>query len=211
MESIEILEWLKSNVSIAQFFAYTCLTITSIIVAILSLNFSYRQHYGWKPILMFVKKGMQGGQVSEKYLINEQEENGFHMYAWIQFDLWNRHTYPIVIEEASVKFFQDILDRSREGSAKKDALWVLMSPGGHQYRERFVIDSGKHHSFNLLAQMKKDQSLDDIDGKVNISLTYFDPRNKKSKNISISENYDFKSLKTKHQKAVDSAKRFFRI
>lgn len=211
MDIIKVLEFLKSNVTTAQLIAYTCLTITTIIIAILSLKFSYRQHYGWKPILMLVTKGMQAGKIDSEYLINDQKSDDFHMYAWIQFDFWNRHTYPIVIEKASVRFSQDILDRSREGNAKKDALWVFMSKTGHQYRERFVIESGKHHSFNLLAQMKRDQSLDAIDAKVRVSVTYFDPRKKKSNKISISENYDFIKLKTKHQKLIDAAKRFFRF
>lgn len=104
MENVALFDWLRANVSIAQFFAYTSLTVTTAIVAILSLKFSYRQHYGWKPIVMIVRKGMQGGEINDEELIKEVEETGFRLYAWVQFDLWNRHNYPIVVEDASITF-----------------------------------------------------------------------------------------------------------
>lgn len=77
---------------------------------------------------------------------------------------------------------------------------------GHQYRERFVLENGKHHSFNLLAQFKEGQSLDSIDGAVKVSVSYFDPRKKKIKSVSVSENYDFKPAKTRYGKYLDKAK-----
>lgn len=195
METSEVVAWLRLNVPIAQFFAYTSLTVTTAIVAMLSLRFSYRQHYGWKPILLLVSRGLKGGGISD----GTDEPSTF---AWICFDLWNRHTYPIVVESAEVKFSQDILDRSELGRGKKGQSWILQE-NGPALTERFVLNNGTHKSFDLTTRLAKNQSINAIDAQVTITVRYFDPRHKKSRSLVIREPYNFKPFET----GVDTLKR----
>lgn len=189
---MEYLDWLRKNVAVAQFFAYTSLTVTTAIVAVLSLRFSFRQHHGWKPILLLVTRGLKGGSLSDDGASAEEDEGRLGVFAWVTFDLWNRRTYPIVIEDVRVSFSQDILSRKNEGISRKDDVWTLMRDG-HHLRDRFVLDNGKHHTFILHAKMKEDQSLDSIDGYITIKVRYFDPRRKNSRVMTLREPYNFRA------------------
>lgn len=187
---MEIFLWLKENVAVAQFFAYTSLTVTTAIVAVLSLRFSYRQHYGWRPILLLVNRGLKGGTIDQEGEFCDPEKGTSGMFAWIVFDLWNRRTYPIVLESVTVTFSQDILDYSGVGRLRKGAKWRLIEDG-YKFEDRFVLDNGKHHSFNLNALMAPEQSLDRIDCTVILKVQYFDPRRHKSKTLVIAQPYNF--------------------
>jgi len=196
---LQILNWLGENVAVAQFFAYLSLTVTTAIVAILSLKFSFRQHYGWKPILLFVNRGISSVMRTENSKKPRQDsEPG--IYAWVTFELWNRRTYPIVVEKVLATFSQDILDRSKEGQSELHSDWILLAEG-HRCRERFVIENGKHHRFDLYARMKDGQSqniqdtfdrLDLLDGAIEIKITYFDPRRKRLRKIATTGQYSFR-------------------
>lgn len=191
---VEYIGWLRENVAVAQFFAYTSLTVTTAIVAVLSLRFSYRQHYGWSPILLLVTRGLKGGGLTDD---GEQVSsyNGLPVIlAWVTFDLWNRRTYPIVIEDVRVTFTQDILNRKNEGTCGNDDAWILHRDG-HHHRNRFVLDNGKHYSFALHAKMKDHQSLDAIDCDIIIKIQYFDPRRRKSLQLTLREPYNFHPAK----------------
>lgn len=188
---MEFFDWLRANVAVAQFFAYTALTITTAIVALLSLKFSFRQHYGWNPILLLVNRGLMGGAFTDSGERSDNKETSSGIFAWVTFDLWNRRTYPIVIEHVCISFSQDILERKYQGRSKGEDVWVL-TRDGHELRERFVLDNGKHHSFSLAARMQTDQSLDDINCEVEIKVKYFDPRRKKRQKMVLKEPYNFR-------------------
>lgn len=191
---MEFIAWLKENVAVAQFFAYTSLTLTTALVASLSLRFSYRQHYGWSPILLLVNRGIKAGTIDQDGEFCDPGKGKSGIFAWIMFDLWNRRTYPIVLERVTVSFSQDILDYSSSGSAKRGDKWILMDDG-YKFQDRFVVDNGKHHSFNLNALLKPEQSLDGIDGKVTLTIQYFDPRRHKSKKLVITQPYNLHPVK----------------
>lgn len=191
---MEIFLWLKENVAVAQFFAYTSLTVTTALVAILSLTFSYRQHYGWRPILLLVNRGLKAGTIDQDGEFCDPETGTSGMFAWIMFDLWNRRTYPIVLESVTVTFSQNILDYSEVVRLRKGAKWRLIE-GGYKFEDRFALDNGKHHSFNLNARLLSEQSLDGIDGTVTLKVQYFDPRRHKSKTLVISQPYNFHPAK----------------
>lgn len=195
MTDFSPLDTLKDNVAVAQFIAYTCLTLTTALVAALSLRFTYRQHYGWKPFLLLVTRGMKGLPTNPNET-SDVDGMPLGFYAWLQFDLWNRHNYPIVVEYVAVRFTQDILDRSNDNKIEKDAVWFLAGEEGYRHVQRFVLDAGKHHSFDLSAKMKV-QNLDTIDGDVIVSVTYFDPRKRKSVKMLINHVFNFKPNSTK--------------
>ncbi len=191
---MEFIDWLRANVAVAQFFAYIMLTITTAIVAILSLRFSYRQHHGRKPILLLVNHGLKSEKITKDEEFNDIEDDMPSTFAWMSFDLWNRRTYPIVIENVHVCLSQDIFDRRNDGRTRKDDVWILRKDG-YELSQRFVLDNGKHHSFNFHGAIKADQSLDAIDCEAAIKIQYFDPRRKKSQRIVLREPYNFRSAK----------------
>ncbi len=74
-----------------QLIAYSALTCASVIVASVSLIFGYHQNFGWKPILF--PTSIEIGHVGDnKYRLN------------IEFKVWNRRKYPIVVLTQDVDF-----------------------------------------------------------------------------------------------------------
>ena len=75
-----------------QVVAYISLTLTTIIVGIAALIFTYRNNFGWKPRCLHIKDGF-----------------GHPLYQpemWtflLTFDVWNMRKYPIAIKSISVR------------------------------------------------------------------------------------------------------------
>lgn len=173
------------NVEIAQFIAYICLTLTSVIVSTVSLRFSYRQNFGWRPILLVSSHGLKSSDH------DKPEDATTEMDATLKFEVWNRHSYPIVIESAGVRFYQVLLDSNkRRFRGRKD--WYIRSNGQCFYRDRSVVKNGEHFIFDLSAPMKP-QSLDGIDDNLDIQVQYFDPRRNRHRTLAIKYRYHFKA------------------
>jgi hypothetical protein len=74
-----------------QWIASTALTVASLIVAVVALRFSYRSNHGWAPIIYIIRQGLS-------HMGNGEEK------LTIQFEVWNRRKYPIVINACGVSF-----------------------------------------------------------------------------------------------------------
>ena len=171
------------NVALAQFIAYSCLTVTSVIVAIVSLRFSYRQNFGWPPLLLVSTHGMQSefGKGKDESI----------MFATVFFEIWNRRTYPIILEGSQVKFRQDILEASSP-SLDRETNWWVDNPSHCSNPERLVVKKGEHHSFELVVPIKKGQMLDRVDGMIEIEVTCFDPRRERDYKLNQKYRYFLK-------------------
>lgn len=184
MSWTEFLTNLSLNVPLAQLSAYTTLTLTSIIVATVSLRFSYRQNFGWRPLLIVSTHGMESPF--------GPDADPDKVLAVVEFEVWNRHTYPLIIDGVDVKFRQDILADSESRVDNENPWWV--SDKSHcSYMERLVVKNGEHQSFRLSLPMKKGQSLDVIDDLIDIHVLCFDPRRERKYKIKQKYHYHFKS------------------
>lgn len=193
---MELPEWLRSFLDsvvpyapVAQVLAYTTLTLTSIIVATVSLRFSYRQNFGWKPILIVATHGMNAKPVTSD---KDGEADFFLTSATLIFEVWNRHTYPIVIDGLDVNFEQDFIDHNAHLTTEK-VRWYIEPKGRCTYLDRVVVKNGEHHQFTLEAPMMKGQSLDAIDGPATIRVSYYDPRRNRRRRFNVAYRFHFKS------------------
>src|ERR1700741_2491930 len=75
-----------------QWIASTALTLASVTVAVVAATFNYRQNRGWKPAILVLSQG-------------------FDIVAWIDFEVWNRRKYPIVVHGVVIKFGNVKLDQ----------------------------------------------------------------------------------------------------
>lgn len=173
------------NVAIAQFIAYVCLTLTSIIVASVSLRFAYRQNFGWKPLLLVSTHGMESefGEGKDESLIR----------LVVAFEVWNRRTYPIILDGVEVSFNQDILQASAI-RLDNESPWWIAPKSRCSYMERLVVKNGEHHAYTLSALMKTDQSLDDIDDMIEVDVICFDPRRETTFHLKQKYHFHFKSV-----------------
>lgn len=190
---MELPEWLRSFLDsivpyapVAQVVAYTTLTFTSLIVAMVSLRFSFRQNFGWKPILIVATHGLQGKPAKSG------KESIFLTSATLVFEVWNRHTYPIVLDGIDVTFDQDFIDHNAH-STTDEQRWYIAPKGRCMYLDRVVVKNGEHHQFTIDAPMKKGQSLDAIDGPAFLKISYYDPRRNRRRQIKIKYRFHFKS------------------
>jgi hypothetical protein len=62
-----------------QWIAPTAPAVASVIVAVVALAFNYRQNRGWKPVILVLQCGFD------------------QPFASIEFEVWNRRKYPVVI------------------------------------------------------------------------------------------------------------------
>src|SRR5262249_22871031 len=120
-----------------QWVASTALTLASITVATVAAIFSYRQNYGWKPILLVLTHSFFG-----------------HDVAWVDFEFWNRRKYPLVVHGVEIKFGNVVLDQPppTEGKAGDWSTWhnTLCQ------REHVRLEPASHHLFQPRVPFKKE-------------------------------------------------------
>jgi len=113
-----------------QWIASTALTLASVTIAVVAATFSYRQNYGWKPVVLVLAQGFDGPKSTEDDYI-----------AWIDFEFWNRRKYPVVVHLVEIKFGKLMLDHPGE-----TAPWYIF----HNkliHREHVRFDPASHHRF----------------------------------------------------------------
>src|SRR4051812_38123321 len=86
------LDWLRATAPVFQLLAYMTLTLVSVLVAIFSAVFTYRNSFGWKP-LAFV--ALHSAAISVTSPVK----------ASLEFEIWNRRKYPIVVRSMELRFF----------------------------------------------------------------------------------------------------------
>jgi len=157
---------------LAQFIAYVTLTLTGITVAIVSLRYSFRQNFGWEPLLLITGHGLRGGgslTLDDAYV------------ATLSFEFWNSRTYPLAVRSISVEFsdFKFLPDLKRD-EFKTD--WYLEHRGrGHLHAQSVVPPKG-HTPYEFIAPFPK-RTLDDLSVEVSVTVSFFDPRRNKTEQI----------------------------
>lgn len=162
---MEDTSWLQ----IAQFIAYVSLTVTGITVAIASLFISYRNNFGWNPVIFISKIGMKGDAAND----------GGRTYATMAFEFWNRRTYPLVLRRVRIETFGlDIDDQHLLGQSEGDT-WYFSGKNNALFWKQQTVEPKTHAEINFSARMLKGQSLDAIDAVLKVTVYYYDPRRNK--------------------------------
>ena len=167
------------ELAIAQFVAYVSLTIAGLTVAIVSLRFSYRQNFGWDPLLLITSHGLRS------YMV--------HGYAaTLSMEFWNRRKYPLVLRVVTVNF--SVLDLEEPGPHKvgDEPTWTMNAARKCMYyRREEALEPNGHKKLLVEAPFKK-RSLDDLVDEMTITATYYDPRQNKSLEIKKKFTYRLK-------------------
>ncbi|WP_300393165.1 hypothetical protein [Henriciella sp.] len=168
------------ELAIAQFIAYVTLTLTGITVAVVSLRFSYRQNFGWKPLVFVPGHGMRGGGDTPEL---------YHIVLPVEF--WNRRTYPLVLRSIMVEF-SDMKFETSKVSHSPDRLWYIHTHGKASYRGGDTVAGKEHLQLELDAPFAK-RSLDDFATEISVKAIFYDPRTNKTDTVKTSYSMDFRS------------------
>lgn len=180
--------WLTQYVSVAQFVAYVSLTVGTFTVSLLSLMFSFRQQMGWKPIVVFKSYGIKGGNINFDSP-NILGANG-RLYCSVEFEIWNRRKYPIVINVVDVSFSGDFIDNYGILLNQKEKNWSGRGSSAVS-RKRMVVGGGEHLSFELISKVKDGTSFDNLEESVVVKFSCLDPVRGKYFKIAAEELYGF--------------------
>jgi len=144
---------------ILQLVAYTCLTAASVIVAIVSALFGYRQNFGWSPIVLVTSHGIgAGGEHKDRF------------DALLDFEFWNRRKYPVQV--AGVKVTIDTVEFIYE-PAMHERGWSRVGDSFYSH-PKARLEPGAHEGFMFSAPFKR-VSLDTLTANATVEITYFDP------------------------------------
>lgn len=161
---------------IAQFIAYVTLTITGLIVAIVSVRFSYLQNFGWKPIFMRTTLGLKGIGGKDQFA------------ATMQFEFWNRRKYPVIVRSLVLHFKDLEFIPNHTTAAGEKPLWYIRKDGLVSYRKEHAVSPSDHLSFDFEAPFEK-RTLDDLRAQIKIEVIYFDPRLNKNRALKLEDVY----------------------
>lgn len=167
-------------IQLAQLVAYSMLTLSSILVASVSLMFGYRQNFGWKPIALVTSHGFSGGKVDGYY------------GATLDIEIWNRRRYPVVVRHIEVKSQVIEFERSLQGWTYPDN-WLVNRKNQIISRTEISLDPSGKASLSFELPFKK-RTLDDLVDLFTIRINYFDPRLAKLKTINIEHKFHFAML-----------------
>lgn len=165
-----------------QFIAYVTLTITGITVAIISLRQSYRSNFGWPPILLDVTYGLKSKKIEDR----------LGMAVFVDLELWNRRTYPVVLRNMKVSSSRLEFDQ-KYGRSHPDDNWVFHNSKNADYRPKHVLSGGEHRELVFEGTLFEGQSLDDLDTDIEFECTFYDPQRDKRYVIRKSIRYTMKA------------------
>jgi hypothetical protein len=165
------------SMQIAQFVAYVMLTLASVTVAVVSLAFAYRQNFGWSPIALSTGHG----------LANRAPDTE-HYDAVINFEIWNRRKYPVVVRSVVVKF--SVVDiQCHVRGWKYPEQWHVQGRDV-MHRGEIVLEPSGHHKFEARAPFKR-RPLDDLADPVVVELAIYDPRRNRIETLRLNVEYQF--------------------
>jgi len=144
---------------ILQLVAYTCLTGASVVVAIVSALFGYRQNFGWSPMVLVTSHGLGAGR-----------DDRDRFQALLDFEFWNRRKYPIVV--AGLKVTIDTLEFIYDPALHEHG-WDRVGDSFYSH-QKVRLEPAGHHGFAFSAPFKR-VSLDTLQAKAVVEITYFDP------------------------------------
>lgn len=153
-----------------QMVAYTSLTLSTVIVGVTALIFSYRNNFGWKPIVLVTSHGVGSGM------------DDAHYDVALKYEVWNRRKYPIVLRSMTVRFNVISVVAGMSTRLPSPGWEIPRSKSELFYREEKSLGPSEHLVFDVAAPFEK-RSLDHLEDRPVISVSYYDPRANKIKAI----------------------------
>lgn len=154
-------EWLAYT----QIVANMTLATAAFCVAVASAIFSYRDNFGWKPVILFTAKGI-------KYA-----PDSANIYIILCFEVRNRQKYPISIRTFMITFEDLIFEPPAQSANAGSDKWLQIGPNGpFVFMSPYSLDPSDHQEVRLSATRKNDREFSNYDDKFKILLEYYDPR-----------------------------------
>jgi hypothetical protein len=153
-------------VTILQIGVSTLLSLAGFFVGAVALRVSYRNNFGWKP-LVWAHKRWDGSNHEERW-------------AGAEFEIWNRRTYSIVLRVVEVDFgnaaVADVALRKMPDADK----WERGPNANLLGRLDQVLEGGERLKFDEVVALVTDLP-GDVDARagVEVTVTYFDPKQNK--------------------------------
>lgn len=146
--------------------------LSSAVVAWVALRLNYRNNYGLKPLVLFLKRTDGAGSKE----------------AWVgtDFEFWNRRRYPVVLRLVEVDFRGVVVRAPAENRMRESDKWGMLD--GKKLLGQFneVVDGNTHRSFNdVIAYVGEAVRVDAMEEPdTSISVTYFDPKKNRLEIVS---------------------------
>ncbi|MBS4003186.1 MAG: hypothetical protein KGZ91_07410 [Afipia sp.] len=166
------------DVATLQLTAYATLTFVGVCIASAALLFSYRQNFGWSPIVLVTSHGLGGVGGGEEFIVH------------LDFEFWNRQKYPIVIRNVEVGFGELRLHEKQSHTGEM-LTWNTFR-GNAIFRDDIRVNPSDQHQFKCRGAFPK-RTLDDLDVTATISILYFDPVSNKTNTKIVAYRYSFSS------------------
>jgi hypothetical protein len=87
---VEVWPWLLINHDGVRLVSSIFFGFGSLVVSLLAINVTYRNNFGWKPLVLLIWYG-------------KASQLGKHVLR-CRFEIWNRRKYPLVVREIQVSF-----------------------------------------------------------------------------------------------------------
>jgi hypothetical protein len=155
---------LAFDVPTLQLIAYSALTCASIIVASVSLFLGFRQNFGWKPIVLYTSYGY-GPHDVEEYEVS------------VEFEVWNRRRYPIVLLMQEVHFRKLTFVQLRKPERSEEEFTTEWGLTERKFNllKKVLLEPNSHHGFELRAACDLDTPQRIREESTSIRVYYFDP------------------------------------
>lgn len=163
--------------------ANASLTFAGVVVGVGALFVTYRNNFGWSPIVLITGHGMgMQGDMPEHYEIV------------VMFEIWNRRKYPIVVRHVTLSF--DFLEmETGVENFEYDKDWHSSAGAGYKTRMHFSktlrLEPTSHREFRFGIPFKR-RTLDDLRETPKVKVHYFDPRIGKEREAEGAANIAFK-------------------
>jgi hypothetical protein len=126
----------------------------------------YHQNFGWKPIILLLSHGYGGA-------LDRAEDVPEVRMATLEFEVWNRRKYPIMLVGAQIDFEKLDFVFTDFGTINLNEAW--QHAGGKTFENYYDnrIEPNSYYACKFGAAYK-DQGTE-VDDRVRIKITYFDP------------------------------------
>lgn len=168
----ELVKWIP----LLQVGTNAALTVVAIIIAATSLYVTYRNNFGWKPIVLITEIGIKG---------IGGEHKSFE--ATLGFEIWNRRKYPLTIREVVIQI--DNL-KTHNPPTEKQGEWHYGMRGSVGSMRASVIGPTSHEKRDMEIGFTT-PSLDSMNAPITVTVHYYDPRLDKNKSIVANGAYKF--------------------
>jgi len=169
---------LSAELGWLQLAASASLTLMGLTVSIVAAVFTYRNNFGWPPLVLITSIGLSsGGGENRKY------------NALVGVEIWNRRKYPLIVRgvSASIEGLELIDDHTREDRIE----WYI-------YRNSINLDSDhamdpQSHKRHKISAPFETVPLDAINAPINVEVMFFDPRLNRTTTLKARGLYTFNS------------------